>query len=152
MPHAIPHPPKGGACSDLCQCIRRDAHHLQDIGLLKFVQAHCARGGLTKLDKANHPVKHLLQVYKNCGSLVKVTTKSWFREHISAALSCGGYELCLESISFLNEECSNMIIKCQRVVPPEEAAKDIPGMHIPRGALSHNTTNMTGLSLTTSGQ
>ena len=82
------------------------------------------------LDNVDHPAQRLLKSYKKRGAPVKMETKAWTREQVSAALARGAHRSCMEHLKFLHEEFADMIAKSQWVVLPAEAVADLPGLRI----------------------
>ena len=64
-------------------------------------------------DKVDHPAQRLLKFYKERGAPVKMATKPWSRDQISAALSRGAHRLYMEHTKFLHKEFYDMILKRQ---------------------------------------
>ena len=113
-----------------------DAHITQDTALLKelgwdqFVAQRRSRSDLALLDKVDHPAQRLLKFYKERGAPVKMATKPWSRDHISAALSQGVHRSCMEHTEFLHKEFHDMILKSQWVVLPAEDVASLSGLRI----------------------
>ena len=78
----------------------------------------------------DHPAQRLLKFYKERGTLVKMTSKPWSRDQLSAALSQGVHRLCMEHTEFLHKEFHDTILKSQWVVLLAEDVAHLPGLRI----------------------
>ena len=82
------------------------------------------------LEKVDHPTQRLLKFYKERGTPVKIVTKVCSRDQISAALSRGAHQSCMEHIEFLYEELYHIILKGQWMVLLGEDVAHLPGLCI----------------------
>ena len=116
--------------SSLAAHIARDAALLKRLGWRKFVAQRRSSSDFASLDNVDHPAQRLLKSYKARGAPVKMETKAWSRDQVSAALARGAHRSCMEHLEFLHEEFVDMIAKSQWVVLPAEAVADLPGLRI----------------------
>ena len=89
-----------------------------------------SRSNFASLDKVNHPVQRLLKFYKEWGVLVKMATKPWSQDQISAVLSWGAHRSCMEHTEFLHKEFHDMILKSKWMVLPAEDVAHLEGLRI----------------------
>ena len=79
------------ALSNLAAHITQDTALFKKLGWHQFVAQRRSRSDFALLDKVDHPAQRLLKFYKERGAPVKMATKPWSRDQISAALSRGAH-------------------------------------------------------------
>ena len=139
-------PPKKVGCKMECNSmgcnktvsIIQDTALFEELGWHQFVTHQRSRSNFASLDKVDHPVQRLLKFHKERGTPVKMATKPWSRDQITAALSRGAHQSCMEHTEFLHAEFNDMILKSQLVVLPAEDVASLPGLRIsPPGVIPH---------------
>ena len=123
-------PPDPSEPTSLAGHVARDAALLKKLGWQKFVEQRRSASDFALLENVDHPAQRLLKFYKERGAPVKMSTKPWSRDQISAALSRGAHRSCMEHIEFLHEEFHDMILKSQWVVLPAADVVHLPGLRI----------------------
>ena len=103
------------------------------------------------LDKVDDPAQRLLKLYKERGTPVNMASKPWILDQISAALSWGVHQSCMEHTKFLHEEVHNVILKSQWVVPTAEDVAHLPELRIspPQVLCRSKTDDCAGCTTTT---
>ena len=101
------------ASTNLAVHIIQDTALFKELGCHQFVAQRRSRSNFASLDKVDHPAQRLLKFYKERGAPIKMATKPWSRDQISAALSRGAHRLCMEHTEFLHGEFHDMILKSQ---------------------------------------
>ena len=73
--------------TNLAAHITQDTDLFKKLGWHQVVAQRRSRNDVASLDKVDHPAQHLLKFYKERGATVKMATKPWSRDQISAVLS-----------------------------------------------------------------
>jgi hypothetical protein len=116
----------------LNQRILQDVEELKRLGSWEaFVKSKRCFSDFANLDNVRgHPAHRLLQFYRQRGAPVKMKSKPWSREQISAALSRGAHQSCFAYMDFLREEFTDMMEKGQWVILPASAVESLPGLQV----------------------
>ena len=122
--------PEPAAPINLTDHITRGTALFKRLGWRQFVEQRRSRSDFASLNKVDHPAQRLLKFYKERGAPVKMVTKPWSQDQISAALARGAHRSCVEHIEFLHEEFNGMILKSQWVVLPAEEVMHLPGLRV----------------------
>ena len=75
------------ASTNISSDITQDTAIIKELVWHQFVAQRRSRSEFASLDKVDHPAQRLLKFYKERGAPVKMTTKPWYQDPISAALS-----------------------------------------------------------------
>ena len=88
--------PEPAAPINLTDHITQDTALFKRLGWRQFVEQRRSRSDFASLNKVDHPAQRLLKFYKERGAPVKMATKPWSQDQISAALARGGHRSCVE--------------------------------------------------------
>ena len=118
--------------ANLDQRILQDVQELKRLGSWEaFVKSKRCFSDFANLDNIRgHPAHRLLQFYRQRGAPVKMKSKPWSREQISAALSRGAHQSCFAYMDFLREEFTDMMEKGQWVILPASTVESLPGLQV----------------------